>query len=43
MKSEEAQVADLIDLGAASVETQGSCTGMFEIVGYILPEGLSDN
>lgn len=43
MKNEESQVVDLIDLGTASVETQGSCTGMFEIVGFVLPEGLSDD
>ncbi|MBN8813463.1 MULTISPECIES: benenodin family lasso peptide [unclassified Sphingomonas] len=43
MKNEESQVIDLIDLGPASVETRGSCTGMFEIVGFVLPEGLSDD
>jgi len=43
MKNEQDQVIDLIDLGAASVETKGNCTGVFEFIGYFLPEGLSDD
>lgn len=39
MQNEEAEAVDPIGLGA---ETQGSCTGMFEVVGVVLPQGLSD-
>jgi len=34
---------DLIDLGAATVETKGGCVGILEVIGWILPLGLSDD
>ena len=34
---------DLIDLGAASVETQGKDDGNIDGAGFQLPTGLSDN
>lgn len=34
---------DLIDLGAATTRTQGSCVGVLEIIGRILPYDLSDD
>ncbi|NML08059.1 benenodin family lasso peptide [Sphingomonas sp. G-3-2-10] len=43
MHREEDQSADLIDLGAASVQTQGYCTGIFEFIGYMLPQGVSED
>lgn len=32
---------ELIELGAATTETRGGCTGIFEFIGLILPLGLS--
>jgi hypothetical protein len=41
-RTEERLQAELIDLGAASVETRGGVAYQGEAAGYILPEGLSD-
>lgn len=42
MQKDNDESFELVDLGAVSVETKGSCTGIFEVVGYVLPQGLSD-
>ena len=39
----ELNEADLIDLGAASVETQGGEKGNPDLVGFIPQTGLSDD
>jgi hypothetical protein len=41
MESTTENTHDLIELGAASTETRGGCTGIFEFIGLILPLGLS--
>jgi hypothetical protein len=40
-KNEDAR--DLIDLGAATTQTKGGCVGVLEIIGRILPLGLSND
>ncbi|NYT41052.1 benenodin family lasso peptide [Sphingomonas sp. R-74633] len=43
MQTEHDQAVDLIDLGAASTETQGSIMGTYDTFGLIEHEGLSDD
>jgi hypothetical protein len=42
-RTEERPCAELIDLGAASVETHGGVNLPGEITGYLVPEGISDD
>ena len=39
---EDRLCAELIELGAASVETHGGVQLIGEATGYLLPEGISD-
>ena len=41
MQTEHDLAVDLVDLGAASVATQGAMTGTFDVIGLIEHEGLS--
>jgi hypothetical protein len=43
MDREPNETIDLIDLGVASVETQGALDGKYDVVGLIPREGLSDD
>jgi hypothetical protein len=43
MNREPSEATDLIDLGAASVETQGADKGDTDFVGLIPLSGLSDD
>ncbi|MCW3847920.1 benenodin family lasso peptide [Sphingomonas sp. LB-2] len=43
MDREPNETIDLIDLGVASVETQGAQQGKFDVVGLIPQTGLSDD
>ncbi|NYT41053.1 benenodin family lasso peptide [Sphingomonas sp. R-74633] len=43
MDREPIEPVDLIDLGAASAETQGALDGKYDVVGLIPREGLSDD
>ncbi|MDK2769709.1 MAG: benenodin family lasso peptide [Sphingomonas sp.] len=43
MQTEHDQAVDLVDLGAASTETQGAMTGSFDVIGLIEHDGLSDD
>ncbi|MDR3511066.1 MAG: benenodin family lasso peptide [Caulobacteraceae bacterium] len=42
-RTEDRREAELIDLGAASVETHGGVQLHGEATGYLLPEGISDD
>lgn len=43
MNHEDEDTRDLIDLGAATTQTKGGCVGVLEVIGRILPFGLSDD
>jgi hypothetical protein len=43
MQTEHDQAVDLIDLGAASIETQGGMEGIYDFIGLIEHDGLSDD
>ena len=43
MDREPNEPVDLIDLGVASVETQGAQEGKFDVIGLIPQNGLSDD
>ncbi|NML06727.1 benenodin family lasso peptide [Sphingomonas sp. G-3-2-10] len=43
MQDDNNQAFDLLDLGAASVETKGAVDGTHDFIGLIMREGLSDD
>lgn len=43
MDREPNETVDLIDLGVASVETQGAEKGQFDLAGLVIPEGISED
>lgn len=43
MDHDNNEAVDLIDLGVASVETQGANEGQFDLAGLVIPQGLTND